>query len=141
MASTNFSNFARNIATAGHNFSTDTLKCLLVTSVPSAANIDAWVNRSDVTNETTGTGYTSGGVAQAYTLDALDTTNNKQTVTLTNLTNAWNGTISAVGAIIYKSTGTAATDKLICFVDFLGTVSSTSGNFSVTYTTPLTIQA
>lgn len=140
MASTNFTNFPRALATGGHNFSSDTLKVILVSSVPSEANFDAWANRSDVSNEITGTGYTTGGIAQAYTLDALDTTNNRQSITLTNISNGWtSATFSAVGAIIYKNSGSAATDKLITFVDFNGTVSCTAGNFSITYSTPLYI--
>ena len=140
MASTNFTVLPRDLATAGHNFSSQSLKVLLVSSVPSEANFDAWANRSDVTNEITGTGYTAGGIAQAYTLEALDTTNNKQSITLTNITNGWtSATISAVGAIVYKDSGTASTDKLISFVDFGGTVSVTAGNFSITYSSALDI--
>lgn len=140
MASANFTNFTRALATAGHNFSSDTLKVLLVSSIPSEANLDGWANRSDVTNEITGTGYTSGGIAQAYTLDALDTANNRQSITLTNISSGWTAsTFSAVGCIIYKNSGAAATDKLIAFVDFGGTISCTSGTYSITYTTPIYI--
>ena len=138
MASTNFTNLTRNITQARHNFSSDTLKVLLVSSVPSEANFDAWVARSDITNEITGTGYTTGGIAQAYTFDALDTTNNRQSVTLTNISSGWtSATFTAYGAIIYKNSGTASTDYLISFVDFGGAVTCTSGPFSITYTTPL----
>ena len=140
MASTNFTNLTRNLVLARHNLGSDTLKVLLVSSVPSEANFDAWVARSDVTNEITGTGYTAAGIAQAYTLDAIDTTNNRQSITLTNITNGWTtATFSALGAIIYKNSGTAATDYLISFVDFGGTISCTAGNFSITYSTPLYI--
>jgi hypothetical protein len=134
MASTWFTNAARSLATAKLDFSTNTLKVLLVSSVPSETNLDTWINRSDVTNEITGTGYTAGGIAQAFTFPAVDTTNNRQALTLTNITNGWTAsTFSAVGAIIYKNTGTASTDTLIEFVDFGGTVSCSSGNFSITY--------
>ena len=61
MASTNFTNLTDHLAKAAINFSTDSFKCMLVTSVPSEANFDAWVNRSDVTNEHAATGgYTAG---------------------------------------------------------------------------------
>lgn len=140
MASTNFTNFTRALATAGHNFSSDSLKVLLVSSVPSETNLDSWANRSDVTNEITGTGYTAGGIAQAYTLNALDTTNNRQSITMTNITSGWTtATFTTVGAIIYKDTGSAATDKLIQFVDFSGSQSVSSGTFGITYTTDLLI--
>lgn len=140
MASTNFTNFTRALATAGHNFSSDSLKVLLVSSVPSETNLDSWANRSDVTNEITGTGYTAGGITQAYTLNALDTTNNRQSITMTNITSGWTtATFTTVGAIIYKDTGSAATDKLIQFVDFSGSQSVSSGTFGITYTTDLLI--
>lgn len=142
MASANFRNFPRALAQAGHNFGSDTLKVLLVSSVPSESNLDTWANRSDVSNEITGTGYSAGGISQAFTLDSLDTTNNRQPITLTNITNGWtSSTFTAYGAIIYKNTGTSSTDKLIAFVDFGGAVSCSNGNFSITYSTPLYINA
>jgi hypothetical protein len=92
------------------------------------------VNRSDVTNEITGTGYTTGGIAQAFTENALTLVGGKQTITWTNITSGWTtSTFSAVGAIIYLNSGLNTTDKLLHFVDFGGTVSCTSGNFSITY--------
>ena len=140
MASTNFTNLTRKLATAAVNFSSVSLKVLLVSSVPSESNLDTWVNRSDVTNEITGTGYTAGGIAQAYTLDALDTTLNRQTITLTNNATAWtSASFSAVGSIVYVNTGSAATDTLIGFVDFGGTQTVSSGTFGLTYTDPLVI--
>ena len=135
MASKNFTNLARLLATAGVNWSSDTFKVLLVSSVPTEANLDGWTVRSNVTNEITGTGYTAGGIAQAFTLAALDTTNNKQSITWTNITNGWTAsTFNAMGAIIYKNVGTAATDTLIAFIDFNGTITCTNGTFSISYT-------
>lgn len=140
MASANFTNLARHLAKADIDFDTSTFKVLLVSSVPSETNLDGWVYRADVTNEITGTGYSAGGIAQAFTLDAIDTTNNRQSVTYTNITNGWtSATFSAVGAIIYQNTGNAATDRLLHFIDFGGTVSCSSGNYSITYSSPFYI--
>lgn len=137
MASANFTNLPRALAKGDIDFDTATFKVLLVSAVPSEANLDAWANRSDVTSEISGTGYTAGGIAQAFTLDALDTANNRQSVTYTNINNGWtSSTLSAVGAIIYKNSGTASTDILLHFIDFGGTVSSTNGNYSITYSAP-----
>lgn len=141
MASANFSNITDHLAKAAVNFSTDTFKAVLVTSVPSEANLDAWVNRSDVTNEHAATGgYTTGGFAVTASVGTVDTANNRTAVTFTcgNPTYS-SATISAVGCIIYKSTGTPSTDKLLHFVDFGGTVSSSSGTFTVSFSTPLYI--
>ena len=140
MPSTVFSNFSRNLALARHNFSSDTLKVLLVSSVPSEANLDTWISRADVTNEITGSGYTAGGIAQAYTLNAVDTTNNRTTLTLTNNPTAWTtATFSTVGAIVYKNSGVAATDYLIEFIDFGGTQTVTAATFALTYTSDFII--
>lgn len=138
--STNFTNLTDHLARAAIAFPTDSFKVLLLASAPTEANLDAWINRSDVTGEVTGTGYTAGGVAQVLTVGAVDTTNNRTPITPTNQAPGWTtATISAVGAVIYKSTGTAATDKLVTYVDFGATVTSTAGNYSITYTTPLYI--
>lgn len=146
MASTNFLNLTRALALGRIQFdnsvdgSADTFKVLLVSSVPTEGNFDSWANRSDVTNEITGTGYTAGGIAQAFTLDAIDTTNNRQSITWTNITNGWTAaTISAVGCIIYRNSGVASSDTLLHFIDFGGTVSGTNTSFSITYTTPFYI--
>ncbi len=117
---------------------TGSFKFLLVSSVPSEANLDAYDFRDDVANEVTGTGYTSGGVAATVTVGSVDTTNDRTPVTITDLTNAWTGsTITAVGGWLYKVVGSAATDQLVAFVDFGGTVTSTAGNYSVTFTAPI----
>ena len=117
---------------------TGTFKFLLVSSVPSEANFDAYDFRDDIANEVTGTGYTAGGVAATVTVGSVDTTNDRTPVTITDLTNAWtSSTISAVGGWLYKVVGSSATDQLVSFVDFGGTVTSTAGNYSVTFTAPL----
>ena len=117
---------------------TGTFKFLLVSSDPSEGNLDAYDFRDDVANEVTGTGYTAGGVTATVTVGSVDTTNDRTPVTITDLTNAWTGsTITAVGGWLYKVVGSAATDQLVAFVDFGGAVTSTAGNFSVAFTTPI----
>ena len=140
MASANFSNLPLHLANGAINFGTASFKCMLMTAVPSESNLDTWVNRSDVTGEATGTGYTAGGVAVTATVSSVDTTNNRVSITFSNLAPGWtSSTISAAAAIVYVNSGSAATDKLVTMVDFGGTVSSTSGNYSVTFSTPLYI--
>jgi len=142
MASQNFTVIANAIAVGGMLFGTDTTKVLLVTSTPTESNFDTWQNRDDVTNECTGTAYTAGGIAQAYTLDALDTGNNRQSITYADITNGWlSATFSAAGAIIYKDSGSAATDILLHYVDFGGVQSIVTANFSFTYNAPFYINA
>lgn len=117
---------------------TGTFKFLLVSSVPSEANFDAYDFRDDIANEVIGAGYTSGGVAATVTVGSVDTTNDRTPVTIADLTNAWtSSTISAVGGWLYKVVGSSSTDQLVCFVDFGGTVTSTAGDYSVTFTAPI----
>lgn len=142
MASANFRNLPDHLARGAINFATGSFKCMLVSAVPSESNLDTWVNRSDVTTEVTGTGYTAGGVAVTATVSSVDTTNNRVSITFSNLSPGWtSSTITALAAIVYLSTGTSSTDKLVSMVDFGGSVASSSGNFSVTFSTPLYINA
>ena len=140
MASTNFTNLTRALTLGNLNFGSNTFKVLLVSAAPTEAQLDTWANRLDVTNEMVGTGYTATGLAQAFTLDAIDTANNRQSITWTNIINGWTGaTFSAFGAIIYKNSGTSSTDTLLHFIDFGSLVSCTNGTFSISYSTPLYI--
>lgn len=139
MASANFTALTGYVATGSVKFDgTQSFKVLLVTAVPSETNLDGWSNRADVTTETSGTNYPVGGIAQPFTYNGGDTGNNRASVTYTNVSIA-NATVSAVGAIIYLDSGAAATDKLLHFVDFGGTVTSTAAAFSITYSTPFYI--
>lgn len=140
MASRNFTNFAEHLARARIDFGSDTIKCILVNAIPSESDLDTWDYRDDVTSEITGAGYTAGGFTVTATIGSIDAPNDRLSIDLSaadpTLTSA---TVSAVGCIAYKSTGVASTDPLICFVDFNGTVSSTSGNYTVDLSTPIYI--
>lgn len=119
------------------DFDTDTFKMMLVTSSYVAAKTHDF--RDDVTNEVTGTGYTAGGNAAACTV-TKDNVNNLVDVTFT-ITSWTSSTITARAGVIYKSRGGAASaDELVGYVDFGSDVSSSSGTFSVTITSPLRFQ-
>lgn len=122
---------------AGINFASDSFKVMLVTS-SYTPNKDTHEDRADVTNEVTGTGYTAGGVATTPTI-TLDTTNDRVDITFSNVSWA-SATITARAAVIYKSTGTAANDTLIAYVDFGSDVSSTNAAFAVTFSSALRFQ-
>lgn len=136
MSSANFRKIGRSLIKAELDFDTLSAKVLLVSSVPSEADLDNWINRSDVTSEITGAGYTAGGIPQAFTLDAFDDLNNRQPITYLDNPTAWTAaTITAVGGIIYKTTGLATTDTLLHWVDFGGTISVSPGTFGLEYLT------
>jgi hypothetical protein len=123
--------------TGGVDFDTDSFKLMLVTSTYTPDK-DAHQDRADVTNEVSGTGYTSGGAAVSVTV-TQDNANDRVDIDFASVTFS-SSTITAAGAVIYKSTGNAATDTVICYLDFGGDVSSTAGDFTVNVTTPLRFQ-
>ena len=111
---------------------TSSFKCMLVTSAYTP-NVDTHLDRADVTNEVTGTGYTAGGTAATLTV-TKDTGNDRVTVQLGAVSWA-TSTITARGAIYYLDTGVAGNDRLIAYIDFGSDISSTAATFSLTAST------
>lgn len=143
MASRNFTNLADHLARAAINFGTGTFKAVIVDTIPSEANLDGWRFRDAITGEAPATGgYVAGGFAVTATVGAVDAANNRVPVTFSAATPTYEAaTISGVGCIIYQDTGVAGTSPVAHFVDWLDTVASTNGNFEVTFSTPLYINA
>jgi hypothetical protein len=137
MASLIYNSAIDDMARGAIDFDTDSFKAMLVTStyVP---NKDTDLKRSAVTNEVTGTGYTTGGVASVVTV-TKDTANDK--VTLQFGAVSWaSSTITARACVYYKSRGGASSaDELVAYCDFGSDVSSTGGTFSITAST-ITLQ-
>ena len=127
MASSNFTNLARALAKGDLDFDINTFKVMLVSAIPSEANLDAWANRSDVTSEITGTGYTAGGA----TLSGFSVTVDGTTAVLDFTDPTWaNSTITARGALIYNST---QSNKAVAVLDFGADISSTNDTFTITF--------
>lgn len=137
MASLIYNSCLDDMARGAIDFDTDTFKVMLVTS-SYTPNKDTHDRRDDVTNEVTGTGYTTGGVTSACTV-TKDTANDK--VTLSFAAVSWaSSTITARAAVIYKSRGGAASaDELVAYNDFGSNVSSTGATFSIAAST-ITLQ-
>lgn len=135
MASLVYNSAIRNAVTGQIDFDTDTFYMMLVTS-SYTPDQDTHLDRVDVTNEVTGTGYTADGEEVTVTVSAVDTANDRVDINFADVT--WtSSTITAAAAVVYKSTGVAADDLLVAYLDFGGDVSSTSGDFTVSTTTPL----
>ena len=119
------------------DFDTDTFKIMLVTS-SYTPDKDTHDRRDDVTNEVTGTGYSTGGSTIACTV-TKDTANDK--VTLQFASTSWaSSTITARAAVVYKSRGGASSaDELVFYCDFDADVSTTNGTFTVAAST-ITLQ-
>lgn len=139
MASLIYNSCIRDAVVGSVDFDTDTFKALLVTSSYTASKSHS--KRSDITNEVAnGNGYTTGGNACSVTVAATDNTNNDVEISF-SITSWSSATITARAAVIYKSRGGASSaDELVGYVDFGSDVSSTSGTFAVTVTTPLKFQ-
>lgn len=116
----------------------DTYYVMLVNGgSPSKANDQ---KRSDVTNEATGTGYTAGGAASACTI-AKNTGASQETLSFADVVWTITGSMSAIGAVIYKRRGGASSaDNLVAYVDFGGTVTCSNSTFTFHMTSPLVFQ-
>ena len=109
--------------------STDDLWIMLVDNTYTP-NVDTHNFRNEVTGEVSGTGYTAGGMDLGTITVTQDDTNNRALWDATDP--VWSGaTITARGAVIYKKVGTAATDRLLMYLDFGSDVSSTAAAFTI----------
>jgi hypothetical protein len=115
-----------NLASGG-----DTLKVALVTS-SYTPNFDTHDFFDDITSEVTGTGYTAGGATLGSQTCTLDTTDDE--LVFDGADTTWpSSTITARGAVIYKSTGVAGTSPLIAYIDFTTDRVSDGGTFQITW--------
>lgn len=111
------------------DWGTDTIKVMLTTATYTPSQT-AHQYKSSVTNEVTGTGYTAGGATLASKTEAF--TGQVKAFDAADVT--WSSsTITARYAVVYASTGTDATSPLICYIDFGADVSSSGGNFTITW--------
>lgn len=125
------------MATGAVDFDTDTFKVMLVTSTYTP-NKDTHDYRNDVTNEVVGAGYSTGGATSSVTVTP-DTANDKVTITFGAVSWA-DSTITARGAVYYKSRGGASSaDEIIAYNDFGSDITSSGGTFSVAAST-ITLQ-
>lgn len=138
MASIIYNSMLHDISTGSIDFDTDTFKCMLVTSsyTPSKSHS----KRSDITNEVTGTGYTTGGNVATAAVALINNTSNLQDISW-SITSWTSSTITARGAVVYKARGGASSaDELVGYLDFVTDQSSSGGTFTVTVGTPLRLQ-
>lgn len=130
MADVIYNAFKKNIMNGGIDLDTNTMKVALVTS-SYTPNQDTHEDMADVTNEVAnGNGYTTGGAEITNKAVTADNTDNEGVFDGDDVT--WtSSTITARGAVIYKSTGVAANDLLVCYLDFGSDQSSSAGDFTI----------
>jgi len=117
------------------DLNTDTFKIMLTTSTYTPVK-DTHDFRDDVTNEVTGTGYTSGGATLAGVSVTYDSASDQVQISWTDPT--WTtSTITARTAVIYKSRGGASSaDELLAYCTESGDIVSTGGTFTVDLPAP-----
>jgi hypothetical protein len=103
------------LANAEVDFDTHTIKCMLATS-SYTPNQDTHDYVNDVTNETSGTGYTAGGIALTSKTVTYDTATNTTTYDCADITAA-TLSVSARWAIFYRDSGTPSTSALLWYAD------------------------
>lgn len=104
MASLIYNSFHKDVATGAIDLDTDTIKCMLTTSsyTPSAAHS----KRSDITNEVTGTNYTTGGTSVTPIVGTTTAANSWATTWAT-------GTAYVVGDVVRPTSGNGHLFKCI----------------------------
>jgi hypothetical protein len=131
MADVIFNSFKKKIMDGSIDLDTDTIKVALVTSIYTPDQ-DAHDFFDDITNEVSGTGYTAGGASLANKAVTADNTDNEGVFDADDVT--WgSSTITARGAVLYKSTGTASTSPIIAYIDFGSDKVSSAGNFMIAW--------
>ena len=129
MANVIYNSFKAKIMDGSVDLDTDTVKVALVTS-SYTPDQDAHDFFDDVTNEVVGTGYSAGGASLANKSVTQDNTDNEGVFDADDVT--WSSsTITARGAVVYKSTGTPSTSPIIAFIDFTTDQISSNGNFVI----------
>jgi hypothetical protein len=123
----------KNLALKKLDLSADTIKVMLCTSTYTPDQDHEY--KSSVTNEVAnGNGYTTGGAALANKALTYDAANNAMKFDADDTVWAAS-TITARYAVIYDETsgGSDATRCLLGYVDFGADVTSTNGNFTITW--------
>jgi len=137
MASRNFTHMAQHLVNARVDWAGATFKALLVTAVPTSAQIDNWVYLDDVTTEVTDADYTAGGFVVSASIGSLDTANNRLPVTYSATNPVYsNASITARGMVVYSEEATPGASPLLHYVDFGEAKSTTDGEWTVSFDTP-----
>jgi hypothetical protein len=134
MASFIYNSFWEDLGKSDIDLPGDTFKLLLVTS-SYTPNKDTHSRRDDITNEVAnGNGYTTGGITVVPTV-TVNTATDIITYTFPGV--SWtSSTITAAGAVLYKSRGGASSaDELVFYNDFGGNVTSSNATFAVSAAT------
>jgi len=128
-----YAKFFLSATNAEIDLAADDIRVALTTS-SYTPNQDTHDYFDDITNEVAnGNGYTSGG--ELLAAKTVGTTLNVFTFDNTADTVWTSSTFTAARAVVYKDTGTPATSPLICWIDFDGDKSPSSGSLTISWAT------
>lgn len=109
--------YAEQLNKGVHNWSTHTFKAALCNTAPTAANAQL----SDLTQISTGGGYTSGA-GGGLTLDTVTLTESSGTAKVTIADEVFTASGASVGPLryvdIYNDSATSPADALVCWFDY-----------------------
>ena len=120
--------FAQELLKGSHDFINDTIKLALYEAGSGTPyTTSSTIYESSVSNQVSGTGYTTGG----NTLGSPVVANQTNVATLTFAQTQWtSATFGAAYGVIYNDTDG---DKLVVVLDFGGTKSCSNGTFTITF--------
>ena len=131
MASGTYNSCYKHMFNGEIDFEDDDIYLALVTS-DYTPDFDAHEYFDDLTNEVVGTGYTAGGKQLTDQTVTQDNDGNQAIFDATIV--VWtNSEITARAAILYKSTGNAATSPLIRYYDFAADYTTDGGSYTITW--------
>ena len=120
--------FAQELLKGSHDFINDTIKIALYSAGSGAPyTVSSTIYESSVSNQVSGTGYTTGG----NTLGSPVVANQTNVATLTFAQSQWTSApFGAAYGVLYNN---SSSDKLIVVLDFGGTKSCSNGTFTITF--------
>jgi len=124
--------FKRALLDGEMDFSSNTSQSFKIALFTNSASLNAATTAYSTSNEVSGTNYTAGGNTLALTgTNASHPTTSGTTAFLSFRSTTWaNATITARGAVIYKSGGG---DPAIAVLDFGADKTATAGNFTINF--------
>lgn len=129
MASVIYNSFKKKIQDGSIDLDSDNIYLALVDS-NYTPDQDSHTFFSSITGELSGTGYTAGGTILANKSVVQDNTNNLAYFTSDNVVFSAINAGTIAGLVLYKSTGSAATSPLLCYIDISDTATN-GGNVTV----------
>lgn len=113
-------------------WSSGTMKVALTTST-FAPNNDTHDFFNDVTNEITGTGYTSGGFTLGTKTSTYDTATDQARLSAANVVQASSTFTTRIAVLWNDTAGASSTDPVVGWVDFITDQSPSNGTFQITW--------